>query len=163
MAPRHSSAHVTWDGPHSVSEVTDNLARWKRTVLTFPIGYHPAFSACLYNELRTRTRIDVTGDARLLERVAAIDGLHDLEKVSSRCIGLAPACEYAARRLISSSIRRRAGALRACNRSVSCNTANRGLHRTRAAVPCRSCGMVHTANARPPSTDSFLLGIPSQN
>lgn len=80
MAPWDSSDRVFWNGRLTVDQVADNLARKRRTVLRLPMRYHPAFSASLY-DLPTRKRIDIAGDATLLQRLGKIDGLSDLLKL----------------------------------------------------------------------------------
>jgi hypothetical protein len=81
MAPFQSSSHLIWEGPPSIWQIIDNLERRKRTVLRLPTSYHPALSACLYSHMRTRGRIDLIGDAELLARITAIDGLRELTQL----------------------------------------------------------------------------------
>jgi hypothetical protein len=81
MAPLQSSSRLVWGGPLTIWQIASNLGRRKRTVLRLPTRYHPALSACLYSDMRTRTRIDLVGDADLLARIAEIDGLRELMKL----------------------------------------------------------------------------------
>lgn len=81
MSPRISSYHLTWAGSPSISQLTANLFKRKRTVLRLPIAYHPAISACLYPGSRGRKSIDRTGNASLLSRIAEVEGLGELARL----------------------------------------------------------------------------------
>ena len=50
-------------------------------MLSLPIDYHPAVSARLYPTSRVRKSIDRIGDARLLARIAEVEGLEELARL----------------------------------------------------------------------------------
>ena len=81
MAPSISSCHIRWNGSQTIPQVTANLFKRQRTVLSLPISYHPAVSARLYPTSRVRKSIDRIGDARLLARIAEIEGLEELARL----------------------------------------------------------------------------------
>ena len=81
MAPSISSSRLYWDGTASISQLTANLFKRQRTVLRLPTDYHPAISACLYPTSRVRKSIDRIGDARLLARIAQVEGLGELTRL----------------------------------------------------------------------------------
>jgi hypothetical protein len=81
MAPWLSSSRLYWDGAASISQLIANLFKRQRTVLRLPAEYHPAISACLYPTSRVRKRIDRIGDARLLTRIANVEGLGELARL----------------------------------------------------------------------------------
>src|SRR5687767_9101919 len=83
MAPWKSSSRICWDGPASIPQLTANLFKRQRTVLRLPTEYHPAISACLYPESRARKSIDRIGDARLLARIARVEGLGELARLAT--------------------------------------------------------------------------------
>ena len=76
------AAEVVWTGPASVRELSTNLEHRRRTILKLPADCHPRLSACLYPNALPRNRIDVTGDAALLLRIAALDELAELAELS---------------------------------------------------------------------------------
>lgn len=75
MAPWISSYPLSWAGSPSIWQLSANL------VLSLPIAYHPAISACLYPGSRGRKSIDLTGNARLLSRIADVEGLGELARL----------------------------------------------------------------------------------
>lgn len=81
MAPSMSSCHISWNGSQTIPQVAANLFKRQRTVLSLPIGYHPAVSARLYPTSRVRKSVDRIGDARLLARIAEIEGLEELARL----------------------------------------------------------------------------------
>jgi hypothetical protein len=81
MAPSISSCRMSWQGPPTIPQLTANLFKRQRTILSLPISYHPALSARLYPSSRVRKSIDLIGDARLLSRIAEIEGLEELARL----------------------------------------------------------------------------------
>ena len=81
MAPSMSSCHISWNGSQTIPQVAANLFKRQRTVLSLPIGYHPAVSARLYPTARVRKSVDRIGDAKLLARIAEIEGLEELARL----------------------------------------------------------------------------------
>ena len=81
MSPSTSSCRISWNGSRTIPEVAAHLFKRERTVLSLPIDYHPAVSACLYPNSRVRKSIDRIGDARLLARIAEIEGLEELARL----------------------------------------------------------------------------------
>ena len=80
MAPSISSCRISWYGPPTIPQLTANLFKRQRTVLTLPVSYHLAVSAHLYPTSRVRKSIDLIGEARLLARIAEIEGLEELAR-----------------------------------------------------------------------------------
>jgi hypothetical protein len=80
---------LVWAGRDTVRELVTNLEHRRRTVLKLPSDCHSALSARLYESRPTRGRIDVTGDATLLLRIAAVDEIAELAELAQpmRTIG----------------------------------------------------------------------------
>lgn len=78
MIEPKASARLVWAGPETVAQVAENLRAGRRTAIRLPPGYHHALSERLYENARVRGVMDQAGDARLIERIAEIDGLDSL-------------------------------------------------------------------------------------
>ena len=72
---------LVWAGSETVQELLLNLEHGKRTVVKLPADCHPVLSGVLYGPGRARSRIDITADSTLLQRLCAIDGLSALEQL----------------------------------------------------------------------------------
>jgi hypothetical protein len=77
--PLIPSSSIKWNGVLTIPQLTANLFKRQRTVLRLPTSYHPLVSARLYRNSRARNTVDLVGDAKLLSRIAEIDGLAELQ------------------------------------------------------------------------------------
>ena len=78
MIEPKAASRLVWAGPATVEQIAENLRARRRTVVKLPANYHHALSVRLFQSARARGVMDLSGDARLLERIAALDGLHSL-------------------------------------------------------------------------------------
>ena len=78
MIEPKAQSRLVWAGQASVEQIAANMRARRRTVLKLPANYHHALSMRLYQSAKARGVMDVSGDATLLERIAGLDGLHDL-------------------------------------------------------------------------------------
>lgn len=78
MIEPKAASRLVWAGPATVEQIAENLQARRRTVVKLPASYHHALSMRLFQSTRARGVMDLSGDARLLERIAALDGLDSL-------------------------------------------------------------------------------------
>ena len=79
--PSISSSSIKWNGALTIPQLTAKLFKRQQTVLRLPTSYHPMVSARLYQNSRARKSIDLLGDAKLLARIAEIEGLAELRRL----------------------------------------------------------------------------------
>jgi hypothetical protein len=143
MAPWLASRRLSWAGPPTVSLLTANLFNRQRTVLRLPTSYHPAVSSCLYGNTRIRRRIDLTGGARLLARIAEIEGLGELARLltTMQIVGARLRLRSPAPHLIFN--------VSAVPRVLRVRTVREPWTALPAAEECPSCGMLHGVKTPP--------------
>jgi hypothetical protein len=81
MSQWRPRAELVWAGSKTVKELLLNLEHGKRTVVKLPAHCHPVLSSALYGPGRARSRIDITADSTLLQRLSAIDEFAALEEL----------------------------------------------------------------------------------
>jgi hypothetical protein len=111
-------------------------------VLSLPKSYHPAVSAHLYPTSRIRKRVDLIGDARLLARIAEIEGLEELARLvtTMRMVGARLRLRSPAPHLVFN--------IAAMPRAARFRELQHGEPWTAPdnAKVCGSCGVLHTVN-----------------
>ena len=81
MTSHKPAARLSWRGPDSVSEIARRLGKRQAVTLRLPASFHNSLCVRLCTDGRLHSAIDVTGDAALLRKVAAIEGLGELAEL----------------------------------------------------------------------------------